>query len=85
MVAIFSQTLVVTGVGWMQWTVMETVTLTLLFGLVVALYSHPAWLHKRDALPKCPRYSSLLGDSARLVFDDDDFFVLTQSTGRGIR
>ena len=78
----FSQALVVTGVGWFQWSLMGTVTLTFpLFGLVVALYSHQFWLYKRDSLPKMPRdirtyWGIALGWSLMMMI----LFVVTQSS-----
>ena len=77
---ILSQALAVTGVGWVQWSVLGSVTLTLpLIGLVFTLYVHQLWLCKRGALPKMPTdirtyWGIALGWSAILIM----LFVMTQ-------
>ncbi len=84
---ILSQALVVTGVGWIQWTVLGSVTLTLpLLGLVFTLYSHQLWLYKKGALPKMPMdirtyWGIALGWSAILIM----LFVMTQSSEEVVR
>ena len=79
---ILSQALVVTGVGWIQLSVLGSVTLTLpLLGLVFTLYVHQLWLYKRGALPRMPTdiriyWGIALGWSAILIV----LFVMTQSS-----
>ena len=83
----FSQALVVTGVGWIQWNWLGSVTLTFpLCGLVFALYSHQLWLYKRNALPERPRdiriyWGIALGWSLMMMI----LFVLTQSSAEVAR
>ena len=84
---IFSQALVVTGVGWIQWLWGGAVTFTLpLLGLISTLYLHQLWLYKRGRLPKMPEdirvyWGIALGWSLILVV----LFILTQSKEEVVR
>ena len=83
----FSQALVVAFAGWIQWSLMGSVTLTLpLLSLVFTVYCHQLWLYKRGVLPKMPAdirtyWGISLGWSLLLV----GLFVATQSSEEVVR